>query len=708
MISQVNGKFAARAVFLVLGFCLLVFGQSTSGFAETDDDDGDKPQKDLENILNGNERPESYQRNGQPVRKMVKRLNPSQDSHTSSPFFKASRADMLHNEETALELGVMSKGQELDLSLQGLALQVMPEPPNDKAQEAAEEMIAKSLNSPSYDMEAIMDRQEFYKEVTENPELIERLYKIYNSSAEFKWVTKYQGQSTESAKKLNNLHKSQALATMTSHIEKLGEIAKSGPLARLKEFSSSITDNPRFQRFLKYQNQVSTEYNLNDAIFTITEVLYSRESAKALKDISVRHQFNKAYAQILESADVLIRTDALQGTTPRESEEVGRIKMVQQLSNVIEAMRSQGLEKMSELPKEEFYSIVEKHREEWLAPVEYFLETLHEFRNAHVPKEVELRNLPEEISYVASTATIQEIWKSRGADVKAATLRTDRQTNLEQGYNFIELHKTPAQRLMANDIISNPKENVLLLTGPNSGGKTTYLRMVGQMSWLAQLGWMVPVNGKAKENVKIEVQLHDKVLTALEVSDAPEKDQSRLVAELDRAKNLAYSDDFRVTPNSLVLFDEFANGTNAEESLEFNNELVEYLSEMNSTNYFSTHKHELAEMNGDEADMNGDKKEKLLGTHPIGIEIVEKDGKQVATYRVLRNTVSPSLGRNVADAKGLTKDGYRNQVKHGSIQGAYDLKDTRYFEYKELRKKRPSKDGNGTGSGRSSKKPGKR
>ncbi|MCP2520860.1 DNA mismatch repair protein MutS [SCandidatus Aminicenantes bacterium Aminicenantia_JdfR_composite] len=136
--------------------------------------------------------------------------------------------------------------------------------------------------------------------------------------------------------------------------------------------------------------------------------------------------------------------------------------------------------------------------------------------------------------------------------------------------------------------LDNHKNQILIVTGPNMGGKSTYLRQVALICLLAQMGSFVP----AKE---AEIGVIDRIFTRIGAMDFLASGQSTFMVEMIETANILHN----ATPRSLILLDEIGRGTSTFDGLSIAWAVVEYIHEnpkLNAKTLFATHYHELTEL----------------------------------------------------------------------------------------------------------------
>ena len=183
-----------------------------------------------------------------------------------------------------------------------------------------------------------------------------------------------------------------------------------------------------------------------------------------------------------------------------------------------------------------------------------------------------------------------------------------------------------------NDIIMDKNTNILLITGPNMAGKSTYMRQLGIICIMAQIGCFVP----AKEAC---LPIFDKIFTRIGASDDLVSGESTFMVEMIEASNAIKN----ATENSLILFDELGRGTATFDGMSLAQAILEYIHDkIGAKTLFSTHYHELTDL---EKDLK-----KLKNKH---VSAEEDEGNIIFLHKVKDGSVDKSYGINVAKLAGL-------------------------------------------------------
>jgi DNA mismatch repair protein MutS len=186
-----------------------------------------------------------------------------------------------------------------------------------------------------------------------------------------------------------------------------------------------------------------------------------------------------------------------------------------------------------------------------------------------------------------------------------------------------------------NDLyMNNSTDRLLIITGPNMGGKSSTLRQTALICILAQMGSFVPA-----EQAKLPVL--DRVWTRVGASDDLARGRSTFMVEMTETAAILHN----ATPRSLVLLDEIGRGTATFDGLSIAWAVAEYLHDSTAhtaKTLFATHYHELTEL-----------AERLPGAQNYQITAAEREGEVVFLHRLERGRASKSYGIEVARLAGL-------------------------------------------------------
>lgn len=186
-----------------------------------------------------------------------------------------------------------------------------------------------------------------------------------------------------------------------------------------------------------------------------------------------------------------------------------------------------------------------------------------------------------------------------------------------------------------NDIIMNENTNILIITGPNMSGKSTYMREFGIIAILNQIGSFVPAS-------KCNLPVFDKIFTRIGASDDLVGGESTFMVEM---KESAYALE-NATKNSLILFDELGRGTSTYDGMSLAGSIIDYIAtKIRCKTLFSTHYHELTDMEN-----------KLPGIHNVHVSIDETNGDITFLHKVMDGAVDKSYGINVAKLANLSHE----------------------------------------------------
>jgi len=185
---------------------------------------------------------------------------------------------------------------------------------------------------------------------------------------------------------------------------------------------------------------------------------------------------------------------------------------------------------------------------------------------------------------------------------------------------------------VANDLVLDQTRRLLLITGPNMGGKSTYMRQVALIVLLAQVGAFVPAKSA-------HIGVVDRIFTRIGASDDVAGGESTFMVEMtETADILAHA-----TARSLVLFDEIGRGTATYDGLSIAGAVVEHVHDViGARTLFATHYHELTQL--------GDT---LARAANISVAVLEQQERVVFLHRIVEGPADRSYGIEVARLAGL-------------------------------------------------------
>jgi len=189
-------------------------------------------------------------------------------------------------------------------------------------------------------------------------------------------------------------------------------------------------------------------------------------------------------------------------------------------------------------------------------------------------------------------------------------------------------------KYIPNDIIMDKTTNILLITGPNMAGKSTYMRQCAITVIMAQMGCFVPCKSAT-------LPIFDKIFTRIGASDDLVSGESTFMVEMKEA-NYAISE---ATENSLILFDELGRGTATYDGMSLAQAILEYIHDkIKAKTMFSTHYHELTVLEKD-----------LKQLRNVHVSAIEEQGKVTFLHKVKQGAVDKSYGIHVASLAKLPK-----------------------------------------------------
>ena len=207
--------------------------------------------------------------------------------------------------------------------------------------------------------------------------------------------------------------------------------------------------------------------------------------------------------------------------------------------------------------------------------------------------------------------------------------------DIVDGRHPIVERNVSADSYISNDCKVEKDENILLITGPNMSGKSTYMRQLALIVILAQIGSFVPASSAS-------LPIFDKIFTRIGASDDLAGGKSTFMVEMIEAKNALVES----TANSLLIFDEIGRGTSTYDGIALAQSILEYINNtIKCKTLFSTHYHELTKLENI-----------TKGIKNIHVSAKEDHGKLIFLYKINEGPIEKSYGIHVAQLAHLPND----------------------------------------------------
>jgi len=216
-------------------------------------------------------------------------------------------------------------------------------------------------------------------------------------------------------------------------------------------------------------------------------------------------------------------------------------------------------------------------------------------------------------------------------------LTEDNRININQGRHPVVERGLVDSSFVSNDTyLSSDDAQLIVLTGPNMSGKSTYLRQVALIVLLAQIGSFVPA-------ASVTIGLVDRVFTRIGAREDMAAGQSTFMVEMVETANILNN----ATPRSLIILDEIGRGTSTYDGLSIARAVAEYIHNypgLGAKTLFATHYHEMVELAS-----------YLPRVKNFNVAVIEEAGKVIFLYKILPGGVDKSYGIHVAQLAGLPK-----------------------------------------------------
>ncbi|MDE2940502.1 MAG: DNA mismatch repair protein MutS [Chloroflexota bacterium] len=207
--------------------------------------------------------------------------------------------------------------------------------------------------------------------------------------------------------------------------------------------------------------------------------------------------------------------------------------------------------------------------------------------------------------------------------------------NIRNGRHPVVERHLGSSSFVPNDVhLANDDARIVVLTGPNMAGKSTYIRQAAIMVLMAQIGSFVPAD-------EATIGLVDRIFTRVGLQDDLATGQSTFMVEMVETASILN----QATPRSLVILDEIGRGTSTYDGLSIAQSVIEHLHNnprLGCKSLFATHYHELTEL-----------ARTLPGVRNFSVAVAEEEGRVVFLHRIVPGGADRSYGVHVAQLAGL-------------------------------------------------------
>ena len=248
----------------------------------------------------------------------------------------------------------------------------------------------------------------------------------------------------------------------------------------------------------------------------------------------------------------------------------------------------------------------------------------------YIPKIQELAHILSDIDVLSSLSKVAE-----DNNYIKPILNEDNIIDIKDARHPVIEKVLDKEEFVSNDIKMDKDDIVLLITGPNMAGKSTYMRQMAIIAVMAQIGSFVPAS-------YANLPIFDKIFTRIGASDDLTKGESTFMVEMMEA-NAAITN---ATKNSLILFDELGRGTATYDGMSLAAAIIKYIHDkVKAKTFFSTHYHELTDL---------EKTHKHLKN--VHVSAKEENGNITFLHKVQMGSIDKSYGIHVAKLAHLPEE----------------------------------------------------
>ena len=408
----------------------------------------------------------------------------------------------------------------------------------------------------------------------------------------------------------------------------------------LLQIKNSLSVLPRIKDILR---ELNLEYTLNthDELFDLLDrSIYENPPISVKEGFLIKDGYNHELDELKSirsgGKDFIAEFEAkLKETTGIKNLKVGFNRVFGyyievskgQVENVSEAW---GWERRQTLTNYERYispELKEKealilNAEEKIFELEY--ELFNQIRDRVKDEILEIKKTADVISEIDALISLAVC--SEEYNFVKPTLNTDNKIEIIEGRRPV-IEKVSKEAYVPNDIIMDEATDVLLITGPNMSGKSTYMRELAIIIIMAQMGSYVPAKSA-------NLPIIDKIFTRIGASDDLVSGESTFMVEMKEAQNALV----HATKDSLILFDELGRGTATYDGMSLAEAILEYVAKnIKCKTLFSTHYHELTQLD-----------QEFLNVKNVHVAAKEEGNMITFLHKVQNGPADKSYGIHVA------------------------------------------------------------
>ncbi len=291
--------------------------------------------------------------------------------------------------------------------------------------------------------------------------------------------------------------------------------------------------------------------------------------------------------------------------------------------------------------------------EERIIDLEYQLfTTIRDKIKEYIPELQRISKIISEIDVLQAFATVSE-----ENNYVRPILTSDSTLEIIEGRHPVVEKVLNDSVYVANDIVMDNNTSILLITGPNMAGKSTYMRQLAITVIMAQIGCFVPANSA-------KIPIFDAIYTRIGASDDLVSGESTFMVEMMEANNAISS----ATKNSLILFDELGRGTATFDGMALAQSIIEYIHDkIGAKTLFSTHYHELTDLENN-----------LKHLRNVHVSATLENGNLTFLHKIKEGSIDKSYGIHVAKLANLPDEVikranqilevYENKEQHRDIK----------------------------------------
>jgi hypothetical protein len=366
-----------------------------------------------------------------------------------------------------------------DLGMGGVLEQVFAAVPRkyEKGRVIDREYVEDLFRNPTFDRDEIAQRQEAISELQHDEALWNQVLAVKSSLDTCLCDERYRSA-------VQGLRPLQDASNVVGFVLAIRGMRKpvAQRLKRVKDLGARFDADARFREVERFMEELYSPYGIGDAIDDNMDYLGS------ISSVGSRRGFYGANRILLEATERMLSEEPFRQFI---NDEARSVKLLSTMKSKLDLWHKEMFR--FHLTGASLEAWGKNERKQYRDLMEYWLLLVNEAVYSRMPK-LEVGDLTSELGFYLGAAALQRKWEADNFPVTLPVIleRREIRATVTGACNTSLMERLHADRIVRNDICSDRDHNLFVVTGPNNGGKTTYIRQIGQMYWLAHLGMGIP------------------------------------------------------------------------------------------------------------------------------------------------------------------------------------------------------------------------